>query len=493
MYRLLLYFLIVLFAAAVIFSIFGLLPYNPASLIGSALFITAVAWITNTAFAKTFGTVTNLESIYISALILALIIPPFKNFHDLGFLFWVAIWTMASKYIFAINKKHLFNPVAFAVFLTYFTLNRSANWWIGTAIMMPFVLIGGLLIVRKIRRFDMVFYFLVVALSTIVGLSILKGSDPLLTLNKAIFDSPILFFAFVMLTEPQTTPPAKTFQIIYGSIIGFLFAPQLKIAGLTTTPEIALLIGNIFSYFISPKSKLLLNLVEKIKIAPDIYDFVFTSNGKLAFNPGQYLEWTLGYPSPDSRGNRRYFTIASSPTENNIRLGVKFYPKPSSFKKNLLEMTENTQVLAGQLSGEFILPKDPNKKMVFIAGGIGVTPFRSIIKYLLDKNEKRDIIQFFSNKFSTDIVYTDIFNEAFQKLGIRTIYTLTEIDQIPPDWQGKRGYISVDLIKQEVPDYRECIFYLSGPHSMVAAFEKTLSQMGIPKSQIKVDYFPGFA
>lgn len=493
MYRLLLYILTILFAAAVIFSIFGLLPYNPISLTGSTLFIIGISWVTNTVFAKTFKTVTNVESIYISSFILALIIPPFRSLDDLGFLFWISLWTMASKYIFAYHKKHLFNPAAFAVFLAYFTLNRSATWWIGTSVMMPLVLTGGLLIVRKVRRFDMVFYFLIISLSTILVLSTLKGSNPLLTLKKTIFDSPILFFAFIMLTEPLTTPPKKSLQIIYGSIVGFLFAPQLNIGGYFTTPEIALVLGNIFSYFVSPKSKLLLSLTEKIKIAPGIYDFVFTSNDKLAFIPGQYLEWTLGYPNPDSRGNRRFFTIASSPTENNYRLGIKFYPKPSKFKENLLNIPKNTQILAGQLGGEFTLPEDPNKKLVFIAGGIGITPFRSIVKYLLDSKEKRDIFLFYSNKLASEIVYGDIFNKAYAQFGMKTVYTLTDLGQIPQNWQGKSGFVTAEMIKQEAPDFLKRTFYLSGPHAMVVAFEKTLSQMGIPKSQIKVDYFPGYA
>ena len=81
------------------------------------------------------------------------------------------------------------------------------------------------------------------------------------------------------------------------------------------TPEIALVLGNIFSYIVSPKIKAMLTLVGRVKQTPNTYDFIFESDKKFSFLPGQYLEWTLGHDNTDDRGNRRYFTIASSPTE----------------------------------------------------------------------------------------------------------------------------------------------------------------------------------
>src|SRR5258706_9040060 len=126
-----------------------------------------------------------------------------------------------------------------------------------------------------------------------------------------------------MLTEPLTTPPTSFLESLYGGMVGILFAP-IHIGLFFTSPEMALSIGNIFSYLVSPKQKLTLILHEKIKLTPDIYDFVFTTKSKLNFKPGEYLEWTLGQKHTDSRGNRRYFTISSSPSETDVRIGVKF-------------------------------------------------------------------------------------------------------------------------------------------------------------------------
>jgi ferredoxin-NADP reductase len=128
--------------------------------------------------------------------------------------------------------------------------------------------------------------------------------------------------------------------------------------------------------------------------------------------------------------------------------------------------------------------------LAFIAGGIGITPFRSMIKDLIDRGEKRDAILFYSNRNADEVAYRDVFDDAARKIGMRTIY-LTTGSGTPNTNGGKR--LTADTIKKEIPDYGERIFYLSGTHAMTNAFEKTLRGMGIPRAQIKTDFFPGFA
>ena len=494
MYRLVLYYLIGLLAAALLLSLFGILPYSPVGLVYSVFFITLLCWIVNVVSAWIFNVPTNVESVYITALILALIITPIKTLDAqyFGFVAWAAIWSQTSKYILALHRKHIFNPVAFAVALTALTINQSASWWVGTAWMLPFVLVGGFLTVRKIRRFDLVFSFFVVALITILGLDLARGLGLVSSLQKVLVDSPLFFFAFVMLTEPLTTPPTKGLQAVYGGLVGLLFAPQVHVLSLYSTPELALLAGNVFSYLASPKKKLLLTLKEKVRLGPGIFDFVFATDTGMKFRAGQYLEWTLEHDKPDNRGNRRYFTIASAPTEQEIIMGVKFYDPPSSYKKSMLAMQPGEKILAGQLAGDFTLPKNPKEKSVFIAGGIGITPFRSMVKYLLDTNQTRDIVLFYSNRTASEAVYTDIFDQAVEKLGLRAVYTLTDKSQVPNGWQGNVGPINAELIAAEVPDFKQRRFYLSGPHAMVTAYENALLSMGVAQNKIKTDFFPGF-
>ncbi len=496
MYKLVLYCLVAWLVIAVVLGYFHLLPYAPEAILFSTAVFLAISWLTNRLFTLVFKTQANTESVYITALILALIIsPPFSGQFEsiMPFLIWASIWSMASKFIMAINKKHIFNPAALAIALTALTLNQSATWWIGTLYMLPFVIIGGFLIVRKIRRGDLVLSFFVTAMITIF-ITMNRSAGIGSGLEKVFVESPIIFFATVMLTEPLTTPPNRWSRILYGALIGILFAPNLHFGSFYGTPELALLAGNVLSFALSPKRKYVLTLKSKAKIASGTGEFVFTSDRPVKFKPGQYLEWTLAHGWPDSRGNRRYFTIASSPTEKDVRMGVKFDSKnSSSFKKNLAELPEGATIMAGQLAGDFILPKNADKKLCFIAGGIGFTPFRSMIQYMIDKNQRRDVIVVYSVKKQSELAYMDLLDQARQRIGLKTVVTISDLKTISPDWNGHRGYVDAAMIAAEVPDYNERLFYISGPNSLVKACKDTLSNLDVRKSHIKSDYFPGFA
>ena len=286
-------------------------------------------------------------------------------------------------------------------------------------------------------------------------------------------------------------PPTQKLRDIYAIIVGILFVPQMHVGPIYATPELALVLGNLYSYIVSPKHKVMLKLRRKSKIAANIVDFVFKPSHQLAFEPGQYMEFTLAHPRSDSRGNRRYFTLASSPTEENLRLGVRFYPEGSSYKRALYWLDNRTTMLAGQVAGDFTLPRNHDQKLVFIAGGIGITPFRSMLKYLIDMKEPRDIVLFYGNKTVDEIAYTDVLTQAQKLPGIRVFYTLTETEAIPRNWRGLTGRINASMIRKLVPDYQDRTFYISGPPDMVRATERMLKNMQVNSNQIKKDFFPG--
>lgn len=171
---------------------------------------------------------------------------------------------------------------------------------------------------------------------------------------------------------------------------------------------------------------------------------------------------------------------------------MKFYNKGSSYKEAMLKMTQNTPVVADHISGDFTMPQDKKQKLAFIAGGIGVTPFRSMIKYLADKNEGRDVVMLYSARTKDDFSYAGVFEQARQERGVKTIYVVTGKDHELPNRYSRRGRIGVEMIRNEISDYMERTFYLSGTQSMVDAMKDTLKTLGVPKSHIKVDYFSGY-
>ena len=494
MYRLVLYLLIILLAVAALFGALGILPYNPLAIIFSSLFLVAVCWIANGIFAAIVRAQPNVESVYITALILALIITPGmpNDISTIWFLVWASVIAMVSKYVFAIGKKHIFNPAALAVAVTGLALGQYASWWVGGNIpMMAFVIVGGLLVTRKIQRFDLtVAFFIAAAASCVIASPVF---DPWNTIQKLVLHTPVFFFAFIMLTEPLTTPPTRGLRITYGVLVGALFSPYIHIGSMYSLPELALVVGNIFSYAVSPKRKHVLALQKKAEVGSDIYDFTFAPDHPVSFLPGQYLEWTLALDHSDGRGNRRYFTIASSPTEKDIHLGVKFYDPSSTFKERLRAMAAGDSIVAGQLAGDFTLPNDAAKKLVFVAGGIGITPFRSMVKYITDTGEKRDAVLLYSNRTNAEIGYREIFDEAEAAWGLKTLYAVTDDNEPAPARNGVKGRIDATLIERTITDYRERTFYISGTHAMVSAFKKSLHELGVHRSQIKTDFFPGFA
>lgn len=492
MYRLVLYYVGALLLADFALGFAGLAPNDPAQLAASTLIIGLVGWVTNFAMAGAFRVPANSDSVYITAGILALIMPPVlpSDFVGLGGLALASFAAIASKYVLAVFGKHVFNPVALGAVVAYYTMDQSATWWVGGNLeLLPIVLIGGVLILRKVQRFEM---FGAYVLANLVATAL--TSSPAMygeALVQTFLHSPLLFAGFAMLTEPLTAPSKIYPSLGFGAIVGALSSPNVHIGEFYFTPELAFLIGNLFAWAVSPKFRYRLTLQRVEKKAQGAYDYVFRSNRPVVFEPGQYLDWTLRLRNPDNRGNRRSFTIASAPSESEIRLGVKFYSNPSSFKQGLLHMKPGQSIFAGQLAGEFTLPKDPGQKLAFIAGGIGVTPFRSMVKDLMDRGEPRDIVMFYGNNKADEIAYREIFDAAERAIGLRNVYAVAEAGAAAQGFH--QGFIDKALIARTVPDFRERMFFLSGPRSMVVRFENVLGELGVPWTHIKTDFFPGFA
>ncbi len=492
MYRLVLYLLTGLSVIGILFGFLNILPYSGAQFSGSLVVILISSFLSNLLFAKIVKADTNVESFWITAFILFLVLAPIASSSDLIVTVLISVIAMGSKYFLTYDKKHIFNPAAIGMFLAGLFGYGNSIWWIGSAVMLPFVFVAGLLIVRKIRRFRLFFTFIGVSIFTVTLFSLKNGVNISDSLVQVFTSWPLIFFGTVMLTEPFTTPPNKKYRTIYGIIVGILFGSQFSIGPLFASPEFALIAGNLYSFIVSPKGKLILKFKERVELAPTIFEFVFIHNGPFKYLAGQYLEWTLPHKKPDSRGIRRYFTIASAPEEEFVKLGVKIIPsKSSSFKRALFDLKPGSRLTADQLAGDFTLREDSNKKFIFIAGGIGITPFRSMIQSQIKAGRTTEVILFYSASNIQEFVYKDIFKNA-EKLGVKTVYIYGGKEKATKNWTGEIGYITGDMIKKYAPDFKERVYYLSGPVAMVNNYKKLLTGVGLRSSQIITDYFPGF-
>lgn len=490
MYSLMIYGLGLLLASGLLFSLLGRLPIPASHIIASSIVIITVCFIADRLLPIIFSATANKYSSLITALILCLILQPSNSIHDLALVSLGSLIAISSKYVLAIHYKHLFNPAALAALVLGLSGLLPAIWWIGSPVMLLPTLIFGLLVLRKIRRFQLFFSFL--SASLIVALWLGMRHDQTLTyiISTLFKSSPLIFLGSVMLSEPSTSPPRLKQQIIYGVLVGAIFTSQLHLGSVSATPELALIVGNIYAYLVSPKYKLRLKLKLKQQLAPQVYGFHFTGAQQLNFEPGQYLEWTLPNSKSDGRGNRRVFSIASPPGEDEIHFATKFTEKGSSFKKDLLSLKPGDLIMAGQLAGDFVLPKGTAVKLAFIAGGIGITPFVSMAKTIIKDRKKRDIVLIYLISSPEDFCYQEVW-QAASSFGLRVVPILSSKEP-SKSWKQRTGYLTDKVLIEEVPDYIERRYYISGPPGLVSSYYRLLTSMKVKRRDIVRDHFSGY-
>jgi Na+-translocating ferredoxin:NAD+ oxidoreductase RnfD subunit len=248
MYKLVFYGLSCLVILSIFFGFIGLISYSGFELVFSAIILLSVCYGTNRFFSFLYKTPKNPESPLITALILFLIILPANDLLETYVLIFAGITAMASKYIVVWNEKHPFNPAVFALVILDIMGRGESIWWIGNSIFVPAVIIIGFLVLKRIRKFQMFGAFAIASLLLIVLSNLGNWNFLFGRIWEIIISWPFLFFGAIMLTEPLTTPSRKKWQIFYGAIVGILFVLKWNFGPLFSSPEISLLIGNVFSF-----------------------------------------------------------------------------------------------------------------------------------------------------------------------------------------------------------------------------------------------------
>lgn len=486
MYRTVLYGLYLITATAFVLSFIGQVTFSPIELGVSLFILLVVSYGATRIFSWAFASGYNPESWQITSFILFYLIFPQTDIEGYVLTALVALLAVASKYILAIRGRHIFNPAAVAVVISSALGLIGATWWIATLVMMPVVVIVGLLIVWKLRHFLMVGVYICVSVSLAAGIAFVSGFDVGDAVKAVLISSPILFAGTIMLTEPLTSPTTRRGQVIYSAIVGTLGGLQL---GWISKPDVALLVGNIFSFILGQRRAITLTMVSSTEITKSIYSIVLKPTNPIRFKAGQYIELTLPHAHADDRGIRRTFSIASRPGDDYITLGLVTSERSSTFKSALLALPPGEIIRATQIGGSFTLPRRTNTPVVMIAGGIGITPFRSMIDDLLARQEKRPITLFYAVRHQDLLVYGRIIHQARLDLGLKVVPVIAEPTA---QWTGQKGYLTLEMIKQYVPHIYDNTFYISGPNVMVSAFKQQLRTAGVSPVRIKTDYFSGY-
>lgn len=489
MYRLIVYGLGLVAVAGVFLSITGRLAFDPLAMVGSLALLLSSHYLTDRTLSHIWRVPRNAESWLITGLILFLIMPPPSDLADMVLLIVTGIAASAAKFLLTWKGKHIFNPAAFAAALLTLAGLYSASWWVGTSALWILTLIVGLAVVRKIRRFPLVITFIGTSLLLQFIIFAVGGKPIVEGMINAFTATPLIFLATTMLTEPATMPPRRSQQLLFGAGVAVLYTTSFSLGWFVVYPEVALLIGNVYAFIVSPRTSAILRLVDIQKISDRVYHYTFQPDRPLKYLPGQYMEWTLPGVPFDNRGNRRTFTIASSPTESTIQVGLKFYEPSSTYKYTFSRLQPGDTIHANQLAGSFTLKSHQNEKLAFIAGGIGVTPFRSMVKSIIDSGKHADIIMLYAASQADELAYMDVFREA-ARYGVNCIPIVTA----PGDTTAWAMHTSINeqLIRTAIPDFAERRFYVSGPNTMVDTSKKLLQTLGVKRHMIATDHFSGY-
>ena len=223
-----------------------------------------------------------------------------------------------------------------------------------------------------------------------------------------------------------------------------------------------------------------LKLTKRTVESAGVESFIFKPEEPLKWKAGQFLHYVLNHAKTDDRGSDRWFTIASAPYERHVMVTTRLASqKGSTFKKTLKALKRGDEIEVSDLDGDFVV-SDPRKEYVFIAGGIGITPFRAILKQSEHEGRPLRVTLLYANRkeicaYKKELEAMTIRNKHFK---LQYLFHPQRIDK--------------KVIADAVQGLKSPIYYVSGPEPMVEEVGKMLKQMHVPASRIKQDWFPGY-
>jgi ferredoxin-NADP reductase len=225
-----------------------------------------------------------------------------------------------------------------------------------------------------------------------------------------------------------------------------------------------------------------------VRQTPDIKTFRFPIYAKgVRYLPGQFFFLTIKVGGQDAI---HHFSFSSSPTEKGY---IEFTKRitGSDFSQALDAMKPGTRARLQGPVGFFTLPRK-QRNLAFLSGGIGITPLRSMLRYIADKGLDYDIVMLYGNKIYADIPFREELDAIAASHPNLHLENVLSGPDLPAGWKGKTGLITGDMVREVIPDYKERRFYISGPPRMVISLEAQIQGLGIPPKQVRRDSFTGY-
>ena len=502
MYKLILIVLAALSVLAFVLSALGLVGQSLLALL-AALPVAIVSTCATSFIAARIARVEpHLESALISALLVFFIMKPTFDPLGLAGIALAGVVAGLSKYVLAWRGRHLFNPAAIGTLVpTVIVLGvltaggpiiglSYGTWWVGTPWMQPLVYLGAFLVLYRTQRLALGGFFIVLTLLLAATVAVIGGQDPLAALAQAAFQSPIVFFAGFMLSEPLILPPRRRQQFFEAIVVSVLFAVPIPVLGpLSHKPAFALIVGNLIGFAFGQRRGIRLTYEGKRPLGDGTWELSFQPDRPVRFLPGQYLELTIPHRRADFRGSRRYFSIASAPTATGpITIAITVPEKSSSFKRALLDLEPGQLVVATGVHGDFALPADTSTPLLLVAGGIGITPFASQLAHAVERGDERDVVIVYQTSTVGELPYRALLEQSAARV---VLFAPERPDPLPEHWvYAGPGRVDGGRLGELVPDAARRRAFVSGPPGLVADLRRALRALGTRR--IHTDYFSGY-
>ena len=233
-------------------------------------------------------------------------------------------------------------------------------------------------------------------------------------------------------------------------------------------------------------------LLRREDVAEGTVAFFFEKPQGFQFTPGQFLRFSLiDPPETDAEGDSRTFSIASAPSEPDLMIATRM--RDTAFKRVLKSMPLGSEIEFKGPYGRMTLHEDASRPAVFLTGGIGITPFRSIAVEAAAAGQQHRVQLCYSNRRPEDAAFLEELSELEKSnLNYQFIPTMTAAAGSKLPWTGETGYINAEKLARFVPDLNAPIYYIAGPAAMVNAMRATLADAGVDEASIRAEEFAGY-
>jgi len=483
--------LAVIGVVGLVLAIAGRMPFGPLE--AMVTFLIAAAGVVGGSWIGAAATRVKpqVDSMVVSVLILWFLFIPSLEPGELGGIALAALLAGVSKYLIAWRGRHVFNPAAFGASVVLllgwiFPSLPGVGWWVGSPALFPLVLVAAIIVLYRTNTFLTGLTFVVVAtIGVLVAFSIAgAGTEPWAALQLILGSTPVIFLAGFMLSEPLTLPPILSQRLWVAALVGALYA--LPFYGWTPwlAPTIALLVGNLMGFLLGQRTGIRLEVTHVRRLGASTLEVGFAPVDRVRFAAGQAIELTIPHEGADLRGSRRVLSIVSAPSADILRVATKIpSDHVSKAKLALAALQPGDRLTATRIFGDFRLPA--RGPVVLAAGGIGVTPFLSMLAAQATAPNPRDIVVIYRSSEPIP-PYLD----ELAAIGARVVLFGQADGPLPPGWiHGGTGRPTPEAVRAAIPDLASRTALVSGPPAFVADLTAMLRDAGVRR--IRRDVFSG--